>query len=164
MSVRFLTSSLILLCGLWLGWIILVDFFVVKIIFSEIDDFFKAGHLGMTLFSKLNLLEFLCGSFILSLVSMIQVKTKKSKFLVLIGFLLFILSFFNLFYLTPKIIYLTQLWQRADVMGLVGLAGVSDLQQEHQFFHRIYISLDAVKLFLLLTLSSIAVWKNSRES
>jgi hypothetical protein len=62
-------------------------------------------------------------------------------------------------YLTPKLVMLTELWKKTDLMGITSVSGIPDVQQEHQFYHRLYISLDTVKLILLGTMLGLGIFK-----
>jgi hypothetical protein len=163
MNRKNITSSLIIaLASMWLGQSALVDFFIVPTLFSEIDDFFQAGLLGIAIFSKLNDFEVIVASGILALFTL---PTKKRIDLLLplfISIILWCTAMLYFVYLTSKIHELTELWRKADLMGLQGLDGIADLQQEHQLFHRLYISIDSVKLFLLLTLIGLGILKGDK--
>jgi len=148
----------------WLGCVVLTDFVIVRTLFSEIDDFFKAGFIGVQLFSKLNLLEIILASIIFLSEIFILTKEKKLIHLLPLFLILYGITFFDYIYLTPKLSDLTHLWFKADLMGVVGLPGIADIQAEHQKFHELYITLDSVKIFLLLTSLSILTWKNSKNS
>lgn len=153
----------ITLLSLWLGWTVLVDFVVVPTIFREMNDFFGSGNIGIKLFSKLNNFELIVGSLLLALSSWLQVQQKKVNiFLTISVTVLFVIALLYFSYLTPKITTLTALWQKADAMGVMGLEGIADLQQEHQFYHRLYISIDTAKLILLAAVLTYA-FKNQKE-
>lgn len=154
---------ILMLLSFWLGWSILTDFVVVPTTFKTIHDFFNAGELGMGLFMQLNCLEFVVGCSLFSLFA-IEI-SKKHKLYVTFSLLLICLTIVStyLFYLTPKLIHLTQLWKSADTQGLALIKNIGDIQQEHQFFHQIYIKLDTLKIFLLscitfLHIRSVEKW------
>jgi hypothetical protein len=65
-------------------------------------------------------------------------------------------------FLTPKIIELTDLWRKADLMGTVAVHGIPDIQLEHQYFHNFYIGIDAFKLLLLTAMPVIGIWKQEK--
>jgi hypothetical protein len=140
---------LITAVSFWFGWTILIDFFVVPTVFEKIDQFFLAGDLGIALFSKLNNLEVVTGSFILSGLVFRKLSTKKDIVQFILALLLMGIALTYFTYLTPKITDLTELWKKAEATGSFAIAGISDIQQEHQFYHRLYIWLDCFKLFLL---------------
>jgi hypothetical protein len=59
---------------------------------------------------------------------------------------------------------LTELWKTTDLMGIQGINGISDVQQEHQFYHRLYISLDSIKLLLIGIMIGIGFIKEEKWS
>ena len=142
-------SSFLILVSKWWGWTVLMDIFIVPVVFRHVDDFFKAGEFATSLFSQINILELIISSLLLVLLSFITMKNKKMLPLFLMGISVFAISFTFFSYLTPKISTITGLWKQADMIGLVGIAGIPDIQQEHHFFHNLYIILDVVKLLLL---------------
>lgn len=148
-----MTKKLILIfLSIWWGTTVLVDFAIVPTVFQVIENFFNAGELGMALFTKVNRFEIFLSSLIIGLSSL---NFKRSKRFLIEYFLmltagLIVLTYFS--YLTPKISELTLLWKKADSLGLVGIAGISDIQQEHQLYHRVYVALDTLKILILSTL------------
>lgn len=154
--VLFLTS-------IWWGWTILTDFFVVPTVFKTINDFFNAGELGVALFGKLNSLEVIVG-FLLVILNILRFKQKKTSKLILIlsGFTFLIVCFY-FFYLTPKLSELTLLWQKAEAVGSQSINGILDIQQEHQYYHQLYVRVDSLKLLLLSTLLFLSMKKKSHE-
>ncbi len=139
----------VILSSMWLAWTLLVDFFVIPAVFAQVPDFFMAGHLGITVFTRLNQLEFPLAS-LLFLLSILQVKKYTTpKLLIPLCFLLLGIAGLYLFSLTPKLTMLTEAWEYAERMGTLGLAG-EDVQQLHQSYHRTYVALDSVKILLLL--------------
>ena len=159
---KFYYSSFLTLVSLWWGWTILVDFFVVPTVFKTINDFFNAGELGAALFSRLNSLELIVATL---LVAVTGLKLKDSKQL-LPHFILATLGFgivmFYFSFLTPKVVALTDLWKTADNMGTVGIGKIPDIQQEHQFYHQLYIRIDAAKLIILTILLGLGFLKQDK--
>ena len=134
---------LLILLSIWWGWTVIIDFAVVPTVFSVINDFFNAGELGIALFSKLNNFELV----ISALLIVLSLKQGKLRLGLMICAWMIVMFYFS--YLTPKLTHLTLLWKEADAAGLTGIAGIADVQQEHQFFHRVYVGLDSLKLLLL---------------
>lgn len=159
---RTLYSIFLITASLWWGGTILVDMVVVPTIFAKIDQFFQAGDLGIALFSKFNNLEIIFSSILLGLFSFKMVKSKKPLMLFCLSLLLWLIAMAYFTYLTPKIITLTELWKKADLMGLTALAGIPDIQQEHQFYHNLYIGTDVVKLILLSMMLGYGVIKEEK--
>lgn len=148
-----MTKKLILIfLSIWWGTTVLVDFAVVPTVFQVIENFFNAGELGMALFTKVNRFEVFLSSLIIGLSSLNFKRSKRFvvEFSLIVTAGLIVLTYLS--YLTPKISELTLLWKKADSLGLVGIAGISDIQQEHQFYHRVYVALDTLKLLILSTL------------
>ncbi len=148
-----MTKKLILIfLSIWLGTTCLVDFAVVPTVFQVIENFFNAGELGVALFTKMNLLELILSSILVCLISLEFKKYNKTiiHFFLAISASIIVVIYFS--YLTPKIAELTLLWKKADSLGLIAIAGIQDIQQEHQFYHRTYVTLDSIKILILSTL------------
>lgn len=154
---KILYASFIALASSWLGMSILVDFFVVPTVFSHIDDFFMAGDLGIALFTKFNRVEIILAS---TLISISALRTRLS--LLMLSIFLWIIAMTYFLYLSPMIETLTELWKKAEEMGLVSIAGIADIQVEHQRYHKAYILIDSIKMALLLFVVSFAVYKEER--
>ena len=150
-----MTNKIVLvLVSLWWGWTALIDFAVVPTVFSVINDFFNAGELGISLFTKFNLLEVVLSSLLIAVLSFHSKKTGKGIIQLALACSAWIIVMFYFTYLTPKISSLATLWKQAELVNKMGIAGINDIQQEHQFYHRIYVGLDSLKLLIL---SSILV-------
>lgn len=153
----------IILLSLWLGWTVLVDFAIVPTLFANMKDFFEAGNIGILLFSKLNSLEIIIASFLLALLCWIQVKRNdRSPLFLLPALVLWLIVMFYFLYLTPKITTLTALWRDAESKGLESIGGYADIQQAHQFAHRLYVSLDSAKLILILFLLNMGIYREEK--
>lgn len=133
----------LILLSLWWGWTALIDFAVVPTVFRTIHDFFNAGELGIALFSKLNILELILAPLLIFLF------WGKSKWRLGLVITLSLIVIFYASYLTPKITQLTELWKKAEALNQLGISDIRDIQQEHQFFHKLYVALDTVKLLVL---------------
>lgn len=162
MIKKNVSSLLLVLVSVWWAWTLLVDLVVVRTLFANIDDFFRAGEIGIQLFSKLNLLEVIVGSLIVALLSFALTWNKNFKPFLILSVLTWGLAMFYFAFLIPKIIFLTDLWKRADLMGITSVAGIPDIQQEHQFYHNLYIGLDSFKLILLSCLILLTIWKREK--
>lgn len=154
--------SIIVLVSLWLGWTALIDFAVVPTVFSTIKDFFNAGELGIALFSKLNSLELVISSalIVLSVFKLKKQQTGKWQLTFLVLAWCIVLTYFS--WLTPKITELTKLWKEADAINQTSIAGIADIQQEHQHYHRIYVTLDTIKILILATVLSLEFFKQEK--
>jgi len=138
----------LILTSMWLGWTILVDFFVVPSLFQHIPEVFMAGNLGVVLFTKLNRLEFPVASILFALSVLLIKRQAAPRYLLLTSFTLLGIAGIYLFSLTPKLSELTAAWEYAEKMGTLGPNG-TDVQQLHQSYHRTYVIMDTVKLLLL---------------
>lgn len=157
MKERNIYSFFLILVSVWWGWTVLVDFFVVRTVFSVISNFWEAGELGITVFSKLNHLEVIVSTFLVALLGLQTKRKKEALPLLLLALVTWAITLFYFSYLIPKIVFLTDLWEKSDLMGTSSIAGIPDIQQEHQFFHRIYIWTDTVKLLVLTSIMAIGI-------
>lgn len=159
---RIIPATIIALASIWLGWTVLVDFFIVPTVFQEINNFFEAGFLGIAVFSKLNSLELIVGTALVGLTSLNFKQGRNAVIIFVLSLILWLISMLYFTYLTPELIGITELWHKADLAGVAGLAGIPDLQQEHQHYHRIYIIIDSFKLFFLASILSIGIFEGGR--
>lgn len=159
---RYLYSLFLIVVSLWWGWTVLVDIFIIPTVFKTIDQFFQAGDLGIAVFSKLNNLELVVASILVGLFSFQMTKNKKALMLLVPSILVWIIAMTYFAYLTPKLIELTELWKKTDLMGITGVAGIPDIQQAHQYYHNLYIGLDVVKLLLLSAMLIVGVVKEEK--
>ena len=161
--VSIMTKKFILvLISIWWGWTVIIDFAVVPTVFKVINDFFNAGELGISLFSKLNNLELIFSALLVAVgvYELKSLKVGKLQLVLISTAFLIVLTYF--FYLTPKLTSLTELWKKADAVNSVSVAGITDIQQEHQFYHKIYVTLDTIKLLLLSSLLGLNLFKKER--
>lgn len=161
MKSRSLTYPVVIaILAIWLGLTLFIDFVAVPLLFRNLGDFFRAGDLGIMVFTQFNSYELVMGGVLLGLLGIVQNPPpfKRSLSLVLVIILCGITLYYS-FYLTPKIQELTTLWKTADAQGVAGLAGITDLQQEHQFFHRLYVGIDTLKILLLSFLLGFFIYK-----
>jgi hypothetical protein len=156
---RIILPLYFVLTGMWWGWTVLIDIFVIPTVFKTIDQFFVAGELGIAVFSKLNNLELITSSILLATLLTHFGRKKKFSILLILSFLTWTLAMIYFSYLTPKIVELTELWRKADLIGLSGVSGVEDIQQSHQYFHNLYIKFDSLKLLLLTAMLVVGYWK-----
>lgn len=159
---RFVFSTFLLIVSMWWGWTVLVDFFVIRTVFANIDNFFQAGNLGITVFSKLNNLEVIVSSALVGVLSFQMTKNKKVLPLLMMSIVAWIIAMTYFAYLTPKIAYLTDLWAQSDATGSVAAGSIPDIQQEHQFYHRLYIGIDTFKLLLLSVMILFGSFKQEK--
>ncbi len=117
----------------------LVDFVVVPGVFRNIANFFEAGELGIYLFQRLNSLELVVASTVLAILVFIFRSNRRALPLLIAGFLVLAIVLVYFTWLTPKIEALTTLWKIND-----------DVQLDHQYYHRLYVIMDTIKILLLL--------------
>ncbi len=153
---RLLYSSLLILLSVWLGWTVLVDFIVVPGVFRNIHNFFEAGDLGIYLFQRLNSLEVVVATFVLAVIIFIFRKNRRTLPLLIAAVMVFLISLVYFSWLIPKIQHLSELWKLSEAGKEIAIA---DIQQEHQFFHRIYVVMDTIKILILLFMLVSAVGK-----
>lgn len=147
----------LVLVSIWWGWTVIIDFAVVPTVFRVIHDFFNAGELGIALFSKLNLFEILVSSLLIVLCVLNLKQYRKGKLELSLSISAWAIVMFYFAYLTPTITHYTKLWKVAEFSA----DGLVDYQQQHQFYHRLYIGLDSVKLLILTTLMSLNVFRKA---
>ncbi len=145
----------------WWGWTVLIDFVIVKTIFTTIHHFFQAGDLGTALFLKLNNLEIISSTFLLTILFFEFRHNRRLTLLLIISLAVWMIPMIYIGLLTPKLKYLNELWKESDSLGVIGLNGIPDVQQEHQFFHRIYIALDSLKLIFLTSMLFLGISKRN---
>lgn len=158
MKTRLLSLYLIIV-SMWWGWTVLTDFFIVRIVFANVSNFFEAGNLGIEVFSKLNRLEVIAATLLFILLTRFSVKERKIRKFAFLSLITALIVYFYSFYLIDRIRTLTALWQEADARGELAANGIPDVQQSHQFFHRLYIWIDSVKLILLSVMLGLGVFR-----
>lgn len=155
-SRRILYSTLLVLLSFWMGWTVLVDFVVAPGIFRNIENFFEAGNFAIYLFRILNYLEVVIASFVLGILTFIFRKNRKALFLFISGIVVTGIALTYFTWLIPKIDELTHLWKLSEAGQTIAVA---DIQQKHQFFHRVYVIMDTVKILILLFMMLSTVGK-----
>ncbi len=139
-----------------MGWTVLVDFVVVPGVFRNIEKFFEAGDLGIYLFRRLNYLEVVVASFVLGILTFIFRKNRKALPLFLSAIVVTAIALTYFTWLIPKIDEMTQLWKLSEAGQAIAVA---DIQQEHQFYHRVYVIMDTLKILVLLFMMVSTVGK-----
>lgn len=140
----------IALVSMWWAATALIDFAVVPTVFSTVSEFFNAGELAIALFFKLNKFELVVSS-LLIIFALLNLRSEgRGKTQLILTCCAWMIVMFYFSYLTPKITTLTTLWRETELTNKIGIADINDIQQEHQFYHRMYVGLDSLK-FLFLT-------------
>ncbi len=149
----------LVLASIWWGWTALIDFAVVPTVFKIINDFFNAGELGIALFTRLNFLEVILSSCLIVALVLNFKEQRRGKIQLALACSAWLIVMFYLAYLTPRITELTALWKEAEMVNKMGIAGINDIQQEHQFYHRVYVGLDSLKLLILSFIIGLNVFR-----
>ncbi len=139
-----------------------MDMFIIRTVFSVIDNFFQAGDLGVAVFSKLNNLELLVSTALVGLLSYQVSKNKQAIKLLILSLMTWTISLFYIAFLTPKLSEMTELWKKADAIGTASINGIADIQQAHQLYHNLYIGTDVVKLILLTLILVLGIFKEEK--
>lgn len=149
----------IALVSMWWASTALIDFAVVPTIFSNVDEFFNAGEIAIALFYKFNKFELVVSS-LLIIFALLNLRVEgrgKTQLTLSCCAWMIIMVYFS--YLTPKISALSTLWKAAELSNTIGIANVNDIQQEHQFYHRIYVGLDSLKLLILTFILGFSIFR-----
>ncbi len=134
-----------ILLSVWIATTCLVDFMVVPLVFKHTPDMMKAGILAVDLFKRFNILELIFSL----LLGLNQFYLRKNLMTTLLQFILsiflFLLISFFLFWLTPAI------EATANMIISAGTAGApSESLTYFNTLHSSYVTLDSVKLFVLV--------------
>ena len=140
------------------GWLVstaLVDFFTIPTLFRSGIDFYQAGEIGMSLFKKFNYLEIFLG---LGL-SFGLWNTLAHKFSRVVLVVLSMLPFLYAFYFTPSI---SARYVKMKEVEQTNPTLYQELFDAHQFFHKLYVQIDGVKLILLVIIFALLLFKNKK--
>lgn len=132
----------------WILLTITVDFIAIPTIFRTLKDVNLGGAIGIELFPKVNFVEVIlaCG-LIICLFYSLSIKTRLfDRFVMVMGFFLALLSIFYFTFLSPEIKTLTL--EMSNKMG--DFSALPSLSVQHQFYHKLYIKLEGLKLLILV--------------
>lgn len=125
---------------------LVVDFISVPLVFKSLASKEEAGKIGIKIFSRFNWFEVIYG--IVLFVSAFLIKfhspMKKNAYAV-VAVTLFALSISYFYYITPTIVELS-----GQMHSLSAGQELEAVQKSHDFFHKLYVKLDTLKLILLL--------------
>jgi len=153
----------IALVSMWWAATAVIDFAVVPTVFSTVSEFFNAGEIAIALFFKLNKFELVVSS-LLIIFALINLRAEgRGKTQLTLTCCAWMIIMFYFSYLTPKITILTSLWRSAEMMNTIGIANINDIQQEHQFYHRIYVGLDSLKFLMLTFILGLSIFRKEKE-
>ena len=140
-------NFLFFILGAWFVATIFIDFFAVMAVFKNVSSIFEAGQVGMYVFTSFNKFEFIFSIILVALSFLYGHPCKKINWTgKTISIILFLLAGYYLFFLSPTISALTIQMHEVGI----GNVGYETLEQTHQVFHKRYISLDSIKLLLLV--------------
>ncbi len=141
-----------ILLSIWIAATCLVDFMVVPLVFKHTPDMMKAGLLAVDLFKRFNIVELVLSL----LLGLNQFYLRKNLMTTLLQFMLsiflFLLISFFLFWLSPSI------EATANMIISAGSAGApSESLAYFNTLHSSYVTLDSVKLLVLLISFSLTI-------
>lgn len=145
------SKLVVLSLSAWLFLSIFIDMFVIPGAFKIIGDVFKAGTLGIAVFSSLNKFEVFFG--VALVFGIVRGRKEGFKWHMLQDILakaLTTLAVVYYYYLAPKITTLTE--KLVSFKGNAKEAAYIAINTDHQFFHNLYVKLDVVKIIILLFL------------
>lgn len=149
--MRSLKMAIVSLSSLWFGMTAAVDFVAVPLVFTTLSSLEQAGKLGMAVFGRFNTIEMFISTLILALSFMLFAKQRNGKWgatWLLLSILVAALALIYSFYLTPMIGFLAREMHQFPLESEPYLK----VYEQHQFFHKLYVKLDSVKLLSLLVL------------
>jgi len=143
----------------WFFTTIVVDFVAVPSVFRTVTNLEEAGKVGIKVFTKYNILELILGIVITGIFWKLPAQSKKLLWACrILSVILVILILFYMLHLNPNII------KYAGQMHEIGIGneGFEAVEDQHRFYHHLYVKLDGFKLFSLLFLQIIAVisWRS----
>ena len=136
------------LCVGWLSMSCLIDFVAVPIVFRTVSKLYEAANVGIRLFSIFNPIEFVFSLILISF-AFLALRKRPSKVkkiqLAFSFFLLFIAASYT-FHITPMISTLSEQKRELDMES----EAYVKIEQQHNFYHHLYVKMDSVKVILLL--------------
>ena len=123
----------------WILTTVLVDFIAIPTAFRALQDVRLGGIVGMALFPKVNILEFvLAMGLLISIFVAMDLKSRVvDRIILALAFFLVLLVGVYLFYLTPTLEKLT-----VDLNNYApGTQAHALVSVEHQFFHQLFVQL-----------------------
>jgi len=156
---QILLRFLLMFLAAWFFTTIVVDFVAVPSVFRTVTNLEEAGKVGIKVFTKYNILELILGIVITGIFWKLPAQSKKLLWACrILSVILVILILFYMLHLNPNII------KYAGQMHEIGIGneGFEAVEDQHRFYHHLYVKLDGFKLFSLLFLQIIAVisWRS----
>lgn len=137
----YLHSALMLVAS-WFVATIFIDFFAVPNVFRTVSSRDEASSLGVIIFSKFNLFELIFALLISLTIFKDYVKNNGKKVLLSFSFLLLIFPALYNFQYSPMI-------KKNNELKIQN-GEDETVQANLDFYHKLYVRTDAVKLFILL--------------
>lgn len=145
------SKLVVLSLSAWLFLSIFIDMFVIPGAFKIVGDVFKAGTLGIAVFSSLNKFEVFFGvALVFGLVRGKKEGFKWHTVQDILAKILTTLAVAYYYYLSPKISILTD--KLISFKGNAQDAAYVAINTDHQFYHNLYVKLDVFKIIILLFL------------
>lgn len=140
----------------WFATSCLIDFVAVPTVFRTVSKLAEAGAVGMTIFSKYNVVEVVCGLIILiySLKS-VMLKGIGRKVFALCSVVVFGIALAYQFHVSPSIIKINNERAKYEMEE----EQYKELTITHNFYHKLYVRMDSVKVSLLLVMMIMAFLK-----
>lgn len=151
---QILMRFLFMFLAAWFFTTIVVDFVAVPSVFRTVTNLQEAGNVGIKVFTKYNVLELILGIAATGIFWKLPSENKKTLWTCrILSSLLVVLILFYMLHLNPNII------KYAGQMHEIGIGneGYEAIEDQHRFYHHLYVKLDGFKLFSLLFLQIIAV-------
>lgn len=140
----------------------LIDFVAVPKVFQTVSSQIEAGTLGMHIFKIFNRVEVLWSVLAVALSLRLLFKTKLLRDKILVGgaMILTVLSLSYSLYITPKITELNKKKYKLELESNEYL----EVERVHNFYHKLYVKLDAGKLTILLIMLGILLKQREEEA
>ncbi|MBT3586663.1 MAG: DUF4149 domain-containing protein [Halobacteriovoraceae bacterium] len=149
MKFTHFKSIALIFVSSWFSMTCLIDFLAVPLLFRNVPDAEIAGKIGMKIFSTFNSLELGFGMASLILVYLMTKGRIKHRGTIITLFALALSTLISVAYIikiTPAVgEYANQMHQHVEESKEYKSA-----EEIHQFYHHLYVKLDAAKLILLL--------------
>ncbi len=157
---HLLLKFLLIFLGGWFFTTCVVDFVAVPNVFRTVTNLKEAGNVGIKVFTTYNKLELIFALGVCGFFWKLPVHNKnilwvsRGLSVVLIG-----LVAFYMLHLNPNII------KFAGQMHEIGIGneGYEAVEEQHRFYHHLYVKLDGFKLISLLFLQVVSVisWREN---
>lgn len=149
----------LIIFSLWFGMTIMVDFVAIPQAFRTLPNKEMAGQLGVKVFSIFNWFEVVFALPIFTSAFFLKFAScMKKRAYAAIAVTLMALSISYFYHITPAIVDLS-----TQMHSLTDSNAIAAVQTQHDFYHKLYVKLDGLKLILLI-LGSILLFSKSEEA